>query len=75
MADQILAIAPYWIESVGTWVFDDNGVDLVQEPFANGIPEMFDDLVADIPNPRQATIIEFSEIFLGVDRTKGKASA
>ena len=40
MANQILAIAPYWLDSVETWVFDDHAVDLVQEPFVSGIPRM-----------------------------------
>lgn len=60
MANQILVIAPYWLESVGTWVFDDEAVDLVQEPFVSGIPEMIDDLVADIPNAKQGFRLLFS---------------
>ena len=40
MANQILVIAPYWLDSVETWVFDDDAVDLVQEPFVSGVPEM-----------------------------------
>ena len=42
MANQILVIAPYWLDSVETWVFDDEAVDLVQEPFVGGIPEMIE---------------------------------
>jgi hypothetical protein len=60
MANQILAIAPYWLDSVETWVFDDDAVDLVQEPFVSGIPEMIDDLVADIPDARQGFRMLFS---------------
>jgi hypothetical protein len=35
MPNQILVIASYWLEEVGTWVFDDPKVGLQQEP---GIP-------------------------------------
>jgi hypothetical protein len=60
MANQILVIAPYWLESVATWVFDDEAVDLVQEPFVSGVPDMIDDLVADIPDARQGFRLLFS---------------
>ena len=53
MANQILVIAPYWLESAATWVFDDEAVDLFQEPFVSGIPEMIDELVAEIPDARK----------------------
>jgi hypothetical protein len=32
MANQILVIAPYWLDSVETWVFDDEAVDLDVDP-------------------------------------------
>ena len=51
MKNQIQVIAPYWLH--GTWLFDDPATDLVQEPFVSGVPEMIDDLVADIPDARQ----------------------
>ena len=60
MANQILVIAPYWLDSVETWVFDDEAVDLVQEPFVSGVPEMIDELVADIPDARQGFRLLFS---------------
>ena len=60
MANQILVIAPYWLDSVATWVFDDEAVDLVQEPFVSGVPDMIDDLVADIPDARQGFRLLFS---------------
>ena len=60
MPNQILVIAPYWLESVATWVFDDEAVDLFQEPFVSGIPEMIDDLVADIPNAHDGFRLLFS---------------
>jgi hypothetical protein len=69
MANQILAIAPYWLDSVETWVFDDDAVDLVQEPFVSGIPEMIDDLVADIPDARRGFRLLFSPVpFPGYQR-------
>lgn len=60
MPNQILVIAPYWLETVGTWVFDDESVGLVQEPFVSGIPQMIDDLVRDIPNARNGFRLLFS---------------
>ena len=58
MANQIMIIAPYW--HAGTWVFDDPAVDLRQEPFVSGVPEMIDDLVAEIPNAREGFRLLFS---------------
>ena len=46
-ANSIRVLAPY--RHAGTWVFDDERVGLVREPFVSGIPEMIDDLVRDIP--------------------------
>ncbi len=60
MANQILVIAPYWLDSVETWVFDDEAVDLVQEPFVSGVPEMIDELVGDIPDAQQGFRLLFS---------------
>jgi len=60
MANQIFAIAPYWMDSVGTWVFDDAAVGLVQEPFVSGVPEMIDELVTDIPQARSGFRLLFS---------------
>ena len=51
MSNALRVIVPYWYE--GSWVFDDSSVDLVREPFVLGIPEMIDQLVADIPDARQ----------------------
>ncbi|MSR31199.1 MAG: hypothetical protein EXR99_06785 [Gemmataceae bacterium] len=58
MKNQIQVIAPFWLH--GTWVFDDPTTGLVQEPFVNGIPEMINDLVADIPDARQGFRMLFS---------------
>jgi len=60
MANQLLVIAPYWLDSVKTWVFDDEAVGLVQEPFVSGVPEMIDELVADIPAAREGFRLLFS---------------
>ena len=60
MANQIRVIAPYWLASVQTWVFDDPAAGLVQEPFVSGVPEMIDDLVAEIPQARQGFRLLFS---------------
>jgi hypothetical protein len=60
MQNQIMAIAPYWLDDLQTWVFDDPAVDLVQEPFVSGVPEMMDDLVADIPNAQRGFRLLFS---------------
>jgi hypothetical protein len=60
MANQISIIAPYWVDNLGAWVFDDPIVGLVQEPFVSGIPEMIDFLVKDIPNARSGFRLLFS---------------
>jgi hypothetical protein len=60
MANQIMFIVPYWLEAAGTWVFDDPATDLKQEPFIEGIPEMIDDLVANIPKARSGFRLLFS---------------
>lgn len=57
-ANAIQVIAPYWYEE--TWVFDDERVHLVREPFVLGVPEMIDALVADIPDARQGFRLLFS---------------
>ena len=48
MSNVIQVIAPY--RHGGTWVFDDDRVGLLREPFVSGAPEMIDVLVADIPD-------------------------
>jgi hypothetical protein len=53
-----MAIAPYWWQ--GTWVFDDAGRGLTREPFVSGVPEMIDQLVADIPDARRGFRLLFS---------------
>ena len=51
MANAMMVIYPYCEQY--TWVFDDERVGLVREPFVQGVPEMINVLVADIPNAAQ----------------------
>jgi hypothetical protein len=60
MSNQIMLIAPYWLDWAGAWVFDDPATDLKQEPFVEGIPQMIDELVADIPQARAGFRLLFS---------------
>jgi hypothetical protein len=60
MTNQILIIAPYWVEELGAWVFDDPKAGLNQEPFVSGVPEMIDYLVKAIPNARAGFRLLFS---------------
>jgi hypothetical protein len=58
----IKVIQPY--RDKGTWVFDDAATGLKGEPFVNGIPEMIDRLVADIPDAASGFRLTFSgEVF------------
>ena len=59
MANSILVIFPYKYEH--TWVFDDERVGLLQEPFVSGIPEMIDIFVQDIPNADKGFKLLFSQ--------------
>lgn len=54
----ILIIRPYWHN--GTWVFDDKRVNLYQEPFVAGIPEMISHITKDIPNAKNGFRLLFS---------------
>ena len=58
VSNSILVIQPYW--SSGTWVFDDERVGLVREPFVSGVPEMINQLAADIPDARKGFRLLFS---------------
>ena len=58
MSNFLMVIQPYWYE--GTWVFDDASKGLDKEPFVQGIPEMMDVLVKDIPNGRAGFVLLFS---------------
>ena len=54
----MLTIRPYWHS--GTWVFDDARVNLIQEPFVAGVPEMIDHITKDIPDARSGFRLLFS---------------
>lgn len=54
----ILIIKPYWHN--GTWVFDDKRVNLYQEPFVAGIPEMINHVTKNIPNAKNGFRLLFS---------------
>ncbi len=60
MANILMVIEPYWYQ--GTWVFDDESAGLDKEPFVQGVPEMIDELVKDIPNARSGFILLFSSV-------------
>jgi hypothetical protein len=60
MPNQIMVIAPYWVEELETWVFDDPAAGLRQEPFVSGVPQMIDFLVRDIPGARSGFRLLFS---------------
>ncbi len=60
MANILTVIEPYWYQ--GTWVFDDESAGLDKEPFVQGVPEMIDALVKDIPNARSGFILLFSSL-------------
>ena len=58
MSNAMMVIFPYRQQS--TWVFDDERVGLIQEPFVQGIPEMINILVAEIPNAEKGFRLLFS---------------
>jgi hypothetical protein len=60
MPNQINVIAPYWFDSVDTWVFDDERVGLLQEPFVSGADEFLSYLVTEIPDARNGFRLLFS---------------
>lgn len=67
MANAMMILYPYWYGD--TWVFDDDAVGLLREPFVFGVPEMIDQLVAGIPDARQGFRLTFSLTpFPGVQR-------
>jgi hypothetical protein len=60
MPNQINVIAPYWLDTVETWVFDDDRVGLVREPFVSGADTFLSEFVKDIPNARSGFRLLFS---------------
>lgn len=59
MGNAIRIIAPYRYE--GMWVFDDDTVDLVREPFVSGADTMIDWLVRDLPGAENGFVLVFSD--------------
>lgn len=57
-SNSILVIKPY--RHAGTWVFDDESVGLYKEPFVAGVPEILDQMVADIPEADKGFRLLFS---------------
>ncbi len=57
-SNSIMIIFPYRYQD--TWVFDDERVDLVQEPFVSGMPEIIDLFVQDLPNAAKGFKLLFS---------------
>lgn len=56
--NSIFAIHPYRFE--GLWVFDDEKVGLIQEPFVSGADIVIDKMVVDIPNAESGFTLLFS---------------
>lgn len=54
----IIAIHPYKHE--GLWVFDDEKVGLIQEPFVSGADTVIERMVAGIPNAEAGFTLVFS---------------
>ncbi|VAW80660.1 hypothetical protein MNBD_GAMMA12-838 [hydrothermal vent metagenome] len=60
MANSIMVIHPYKYQ--GMWVFDDNKVGLLQEPFISGADDIIDKMVVDISNASNGFSLLFSAI-------------
>jgi hypothetical protein len=58
-SNSMRVIFPYRYQD--TWVFDDERVDLVQEPFVEGMPEIIDIFVQNIPEAEKGFKLLFSE--------------
>lgn len=58
MPNAIMVIFPYKYENI--WVFDDERVGLVREPFVSGVPQMIDLLVKDISQAEKGFKLLFS---------------
>ena len=56
--NELIVIHPYKHE--GMWVFDDERVDLVQEPFVSGADIVIDKMVTDIPEAEKGFTLLFS---------------
>jgi hypothetical protein len=58
LMNNLFVIGPF--SKHGTWVFNDERRNLVEEPFVAGVPEISTELVADIPNARAGFRLTFS---------------
>lgn len=58
MSNAVIVIVLYWYQD--TWVFDDQSVGLVKEPFVAGVPEIINALVQDIPYAKSGFKLIFS---------------
>jgi hypothetical protein len=58
--NSVNVIFPYQHEDI--WVFDDESVGLVREPFVSGVPQMIEFLIKDIPNLDRGFTLFFGEI-------------
>jgi len=58
VSNSIMVIHPYKYE--GMWVFDDEKVGLVQEPFVSGADDIIDKLVSNIPSANKGFSLVFS---------------
>lgn len=56
--NSLFVIAPYKYQ--GMWVFDDERVELVREPFVSGADTMIDKIVKDIPDAHDGFHLIFS---------------
>ena len=56
--NSLFVLRPY--KQQGTWVFDDDAVGLLREPFVLGIDEMIERLVAPIPRADRGFRLIFS---------------
>lgn len=59
MSNALFVIRPYRYH--GTWVFDDDKVGLVREPFVAGMPQIIEHYVKDIPEAEKGFTAIFSD--------------
>ena len=59
MANAMMVIYPYRLE--GLWVFDDERVGLVREPFVVGVSAMIDAVVGQIPDAADGFRLLFTD--------------
>lgn len=58
MQNAVFSLRPYRWQNM--WVFDDERVGLVKEPFVMGIPEIIDKAVAHLKNPEAGFTLLFN---------------